>query len=226
MRHSAAPANIVRIRLIRVSKCSTVSRVAGIGAAIGVGTHFRYHIVAVAASAGGLAAITEVLHALPADFPLPIVIVQHLDPHHRSHMAEILASRTRLRVCEAAGREDLQPGVVYIAPPDFHAEVVNGSLVLTHSAPVHFVRPSADRLFLSAARRGQTIAVVLSGTGLDGAEGAAAVKAAGGVVIAQDEKSSAHFGMARAAIENGAVDYVLSLEEIGPALLRLARTAE
>ena len=98
-------------------------------------------------------------------------------------------------------------------------------IVLEHGAPVHFARPSADRLFESAAEAcGPVIAVVLTGSGSDGACGATAIRAAGGVVIAQDEASSAFFGMPHAAIERGAVDYVLPLDEIAPALVRLAMT--
>ena len=94
---------------------------------------------------------------------------------------------------------------------------------LTHSAPVHFVRPSADLLFESAARSsGAVIAVVLTGNGMDGAAGAAVVRSAGGLVIAQDQATSAFFGMPHAAIISGVVDFVLPLEEIGPALIDLA----
>jgi two-component system chemotaxis response regulator CheB len=111
-----------------------------------------FEIVAIAASAGGLNAISEVLTGLPANFPAAIVIVQHLDPRHRSLMAEILSRRTPLAVKQAEEGEALQAGTVYIAPPNSHLLVnSDGTLSLTQSELVHFVRPSADLLFDSVA---------------------------------------------------------------------------
>lgn len=177
------------------------------------------------ASAGGLSALTAVLGSLPTDFPLPIIVVQHIDPHHASQMAAILGRHVRLPVKEAEQHDLLTPGTVYVAPPDFHAEFLGGAIVLTHSPRVHFSRPSADRSFLSGAEQGPVIGVVLTGAGVDGAAGVIAIKAAGGVVIAQDAATAAHGGMPRAAIETGAVSYVLPLADIGPALTALARTS-
>ena len=184
----------------------------------------RFHLVAMAASAGGLQALGQVLSSLPSGLPAAIVVVQHLDPHHRSRMAEILAKRTPLQVAEAVEGERLQPGQVRIAPPDRHLLVnPDGSLTLSQSELVHFVRPSADLLFESAAAAfgKRVIAVVLTGTGSDGAMGVTAVKKMGGVVIAQDEASSDFFGMPRAAIKAGAVDLVLPLAEIPPTIVAL-----
>jgi two-component system chemotaxis response regulator CheB len=186
----------------------------------------RYRVAIIAASAGGLSALAAVLGSLPPDFPLPIVIVQHIDPHHASQVASILGRRTCLLVKEAAQHDVLTPGMVYVAPPDFHAEFLGGAIQLTHTPPVHFARPSADRSFLSGAQHGPVIGVVLSGAGVDGAAGVVAIKAAGGVVIAQDEATADHFGMPQAAIGTGAVEYVLPLDQIGPALTALARTME
>ncbi len=181
-------------------------------------------VVALAASAGGLSAYLKLLAALPADFPAAIVLVQHLDPNHASLMAEILGRRIRLRSRQAEDGERLQAGVVYVAPPDRHLLVnPDGTLSLTRTALVHFVRPSAD-LSLRIRRRSQrdrAVAVVLTGTGTDGASGLAAVKAAGGITIAQDEGSSEHFGMPQAAIRTGCVDFVLPLPEIAPKLIAL-----
>ena len=195
-------------------------------AARGVPCELRYRVAIIAASAGGLSALTTVLGSLPPDFPLPIVIVQHIDPHHVSQVAAILGRRTCLRVKEAAQDDVLAAGNVYVAPPDFHAEFLGGAIMLTHTPPVHFARPSADPSFLSGAAQGRVIGVVLSGAGVDGAAGVVAIKAAGGVVIAQDEATADHFGMPQAAIETGAVEHVLPLAEIGPALTALARTME
>ena len=185
----------------------------------------KYHVVVVAASAGGLSALASVLEKLPAEFPLPLGIVQHLDPHHQSMLAAILGRRTPLRVIEARDHDSMVRGHAYVAPPGMHMVIGPAfDVQLTHTAPVHFVRPSADVLFESAARScGPVIAVILTGSGSDGAAGAAAVRATGGVVIAQDQATSAFFGMPQAAIDSGVVDYVLPVEKIGAALIELTR---
>ncbi len=182
-------------------------------------------VVALAASAGGLAALTEVLSALPADFPAPLVVLQHLAPLHRSLLPDILSRRVPLRVKQAQEGDRLGPGTVYVAPPDRHLLIRPGGIVaLTRTAPVHYVRPSADLLFESAAEAfgGRAVAVVLSGSGSDGDRGVCAVKRAGGTVIAQDEGSSTYFGMPGAAIGTGCVDRILPLEAIAGALVGLA----
>jgi len=185
-----------------------------------------FHLVVIGASAGGLPALTTILARLPRDFPLPIAIVQHVDPNHDSLLPDILRRRTALTVKAAEDGDVVTAGVVYVAPPGCYLEVGDGGTVaLTHGVPVRFLRPSADRLFESAARAlGPIIGVVLTGTGSDGTGGARAIRAAGGLVIAQDEASSAFFGMPHAAIDAGVVDRVLPLVDIAGALQELAET--
>jgi len=183
-----------------------------------------FDVVALAASAGGLQALTKILSRLPHDFPAATVIVLHLDPRHRSLMADILRRRTPLDVKEAEEGDHLTPGMVYTAPPDRHLLVnPDGTLSLTQSELVHFVRPSADLLFesLAASYGDRAIAVVLSGTGADGSAGLRAIKKMCGTVIAQDESTSQFFGMPGAAIQTGTVDFVLPLDEIPGALVAL-----
>ncbi len=183
-----------------------------------------FEVVALAASAGGLSALSEVLAALPADFGAAIVLVQHLDRRHRSLMAEILGRRTSLEVRQAAQGDRIRAGGVWIAPPDHHLLVNgDGSLSLTQTELVHFVRPSADLMFdsMAAGYRDRSIAVVLTGTGSDGEMGVRAVRKMGGTVIAQDRATSEFFGMPGAAIETGCVDFILPLGEIAPALATL-----
>jgi two-component system chemotaxis response regulator CheB len=185
-----------------------------------------FDVVALAASAGGLQALSCVLSGLPKDFAAAVVVLQHLDPRHRSLMAEILSRRTGLPVQEAAEGDRLSPGTVLIAPPNKHLLVnPDGVVSLTQTELVHFVRPSADLLFesLAASFGDRAIAVVLTGTGSDGAMGLKAIKKMGGTVIAQDESSSEFFGMPSAAIASGNVDFVLALEEISSALMTLLR---
>ncbi len=188
-----------------------------------------FEIVAMASSAGGLKALSTILSVLRPDFPAAIVIVQHLDPRHRSLMANILNKRTRLRVLEAKEGDCLQPSTVFIAPPDQHLLVnADGTLSLTHTELVHFVRPSADLLFesVAASYKEKAIAVVLTGSGSDGSMGVRAIKKMGGTVIVQDQPTSEFFGMPGAAIGTGCADFILPLEEIAQALETLVMTGD
>jgi two-component system chemotaxis response regulator CheB len=195
------------------------------------GSEFRggvFDVVAVAASAGGLRALTELLSPLPPDFPAAIVVVQHLDPQHRSLMAEILDRCTALDVWQAEDGDVLRPGTAFIAPPDNHLLVSrDGVLTLSKSERVHFLRPSADLLFESVAASygDRAIAVVLTGSGRDGSMGVKAVKTMGGTVIAQDEATSEFGDMPSAAVRTGKVDFVLPLNEMSATLVSLIRGA-
>lgn len=182
-----------------------------------------FEVVGLASSAGGLTALTTVLSRLPADFPAALVVVQHLDPRHGSLLSEILARRTSLRVAEAHDGVVVEHGTVYIAPPNHHLLVNRGTLSLTQTELVHFVRPSADLMFdsMAAAYGPRAIAVVLTGSGSDGSSGVTAVKARGGTVLVQDEATAEFFGMPQAAIKTGCADFILALDEIAPALVVL-----
>lgn len=183
-----------------------------------------FDVVAIAASAGGLSALSLLLSRLPEDFPACTLVVQHLDPRHRSLMSDILGRRTPLEVEEADEGKPIRPGVVYIAKPDYHMLVnPGGEIGLSRTELVHFVRPSADLLFESVAAvyRDRCIAVVLTGSGTDGSMGIKAVRSTGGTVIAQDKVSSEFFGMPGAAIASGEVDFILPLDEMPDALVKL-----
>jgi len=183
-----------------------------------------FDVVAMASSAGGLGALRTVLSDLPKEFPAAIVIVQHLDPRHRSLMAEIISKGTPLAVKQAEAEDRLSAGTVYIAPPARHLLVnADGTLALTQSELVHFVRPSADLLFESVAAtyKDRAIAVVLTGTGSDGSMGVQAIKKMGGTVIAQDSGTAEFSGMPDAAIATKVVDFILPLEEVASALATL-----
>ena len=184
----------------------------------------RYDLIAFAASAGGIPALLEVVHALPADLDVPVVVVQHRATTHTSLLPQILSRVTSLHVKEAEGGEHMQPRTIYIAPPDSHLTVESDRTLRLHDGRrIKFVLSSANPLLESAAQvlPGRVIAVVLTGGGSDGTDGVQAVKSSGGVVIAQDPRQAAHPSMPRSAISSGAVDYVVELAEIAPLLVQL-----
>jgi two-component system chemotaxis response regulator CheB len=183
----------------------------------------QYDVVAIGASAGGVEALHVVVNSLPAGLPAAVLIVQHMDPRHRSMLAALLGRYSSLPVKQAANGEAVRPGTVFIAQPDAHLIVRDGRLVLTDTALVHFSRPSIDLLFESVADAyaDRAIAVVLSGSGIDGAAGLRAVKGKGGTTIVQDPATAAHQGMPQAARATGCADLVLPLVEIGHAIANL-----
>lgn len=180
--------------------------------------------IGIAASAGGLNALSIVLAGLEKGFPAVILVVQHLAPNHKSLLSDILSRRTTLEVKQAEAGEYLKPGCVFIAPPNYHMLVnIDNSIALTQSELVHFVRPSADLLFESLAGRykEKAIAVVLTGTGIDGSLGVTAIKKRGGTIIVQDPEDADFDGMPMAAIQTQCADHVLPLDEIAAALRKM-----
>lgn len=187
-----------------------------------------YDLVAIGASAGGIAAVEAILERLPADFPLPIALVQHRTTHKPYLLARVLARHTRLKVKQAQEGETLQPGTVYLAPPDRHLVIdERRRLALVDGHRIRHVLSSVNPLFESAAAvlGPRMIGVVLSGYDGDGTDGVQAIDAAGGVVIAQDQASSRAFAMPASAIATGCVDAVLPVERIAAVLVQLAAGA-
>jgi two-component system, chemotaxis family, protein-glutamate methylesterase/glutaminase len=185
-------------------------------------------VVGVGASAGGIAALQEVLHGLPADLPASVVVVLHLMPDHTSYLAEILGRKSPLPVVQAEHGQSLEPGCVYVAPPDHHLTVgTEGRLALEQSPPVRFLRPSVDLFLTSLAESydGRAVAVILSGAGGDGAQGVQRIKAAGGTVLAQEAGSAEYNGMPEAAAATGAVDSVLPLAQIAEGIVAAVTVA-
>jgi two-component system chemotaxis response regulator CheB len=185
-----------------------------------------FPVVAMAASVGGLKALTVILAALPVDFPAAIAIVMHVSPEHKSLLAEILKCRTPLQVKEAEAGDVLSSSRVFVAPPNHHLFVSpDGTLKLSSptSVKVHHARPSAEPLFASVAEvfKKNAIAVVLTGGDGDGSIGVRIIKEKGGTVIAQDRSSSEDFSMPETSIKTGEVDFILPLDQIAPKLLEL-----
>jgi len=170
-------------------------------------------VVVIGASAGGIPALIDLLSGLSADFPFPILLVQHLSATLPSRLPEVLGYRTALRAKWAEYGEAMKPGTIYVAPPDQHLVVKPGCRIgLSSAERVGWWRPAVDVLFQSAAEiyGEHTIAIVLSGAMWDGAKGMAAVASAGGITIVQDEVTSAHFDMPAAALDVGRADVMMS----------------
>ena len=185
-----------------------------------------FPVIAMAASEGGLKALSVILSGLPADFPAAIAIVMHLSPHHESILAEILDKRSLLVVKEAKDGDFLCPSCAFVAPPNHHL-LVGKSGCLKLSSPsaqkVNYARPSAEPLFVSVAKVYQksAIAVVLTGGDGDGSFGVQIIKDEGGMVIAQNRPTSENFSMPETSIKTGDVDFILPLDEIGPKLIEM-----
>lgn len=180
-----------------------------------------FPLVAIAASLGGPKALHALLRSLPPSFPAAICICQHITDGFSSSLARWLASETGRVVEEATDGRTMRPGEVLIAPAGFHLRVsAKGRAQLGRGARQMGFRPSCDILLSSAAEafREQAFGVVLTGMGRDGAEGLLAIRKRGGFTVAQDESTSAVFGMPAAAIELGAANQVLPLGKIAAAL--------
>ena len=179
-------------------------------------------LVAIGASAGGVAALRQLSAALPADFSAPVLIVLHIGMHD-SLLPDLVAADCALDVSRAFDGETLKPGTLRIAPPDRHLTVEDGVVRLTRSPKENFARPAIDPLFRSAALDfdSRAIGVILTGANDDGAAGLAAIRARGGLAIVQDPEEAQAPQMPRAALRIAGADQVLRLREIGARLAAL-----
>ena len=184
-------------------------------------------VVALGVSTGGPNALSVVMPMFPANFPLPILIVQHMPPLFTRFLAERLAAQSRIRVEEAAEGMPVEPGKALIAPGDYHMRLTRRDsqviVRLDQGPPENSCRPSVDVLFRSVEEiyKGAVVSVILTGMGQDGLRGAEVLKASGAWVIAQDEASSVVWGMPGAVVQAGLADRVVSLEQVAPEILRL-----
>jgi two-component system chemotaxis response regulator CheB len=182
-----------------------------------------FDLVVIAASAGGVVALKQIVATLPAWFPIPVAVVQHIGIQ-RSFMADVLGFRARMPVRFAQEGDRIRGGHVYLAPCSRHLSLgADRRFALSDGDRINFVRPAADPLFHSAAAMlgSRVLGVVLTGMGRDAACGARAIRDAGGVVVVEDPKTAFAPQMPSAAIDAGAADLVLDLPGIAPALLSL-----
>lgn len=183
-------------------------------------------ILAIGTSTGGPNALAEVIPHLPEDFPVPVVVVQHMPPLFTHLLAERLNSQSSLTVREAEPGRSLEPGQVWIAPGDYHMTVarkgLRAAVELNQEPPENSCRPAVDVLFRSVARAygPNVLAIVMTGMGSDGARGALHIREAGGAIIVQDEPSSVVWGMPGAVIQMAGADKVCPLPEISQEIVR------
>lgn len=211
------------------SKVDPAKRIACLRKPVCVSRQKPLDVLAIGVSTGGPNALAEVTSGLPADFPIPILIVQHMPPTFTRLLAERLDNKCPLTVREAEGGETPRPGEIWIAPGDRHL-VVEGSpgwprLATTEGPPENSCRPAVDVLFRSVAHvyGDRALALVLTGMGQDGLRGAEAIHEAGGSTIVQDEATSVVWGMPGFVENAGLADAVLPLNQIAPALIRRAK---
>ncbi|MEO7163284.1 MAG: chemotaxis protein CheB, partial [Bdellovibrionia bacterium] len=184
-----------------------------------------FPVVGIGASAGGLEAFTQLLTHLPIDTGMAFVLIQHFDPTHGSMTAEILSRTTRMKVTEVKQGMRVEPNCIYIIPPNFRMGLSHGTLNLLPRTEVRGQTLVIDFFFQSLAedQKHRAVGVVLSGTASDGTEGLAAIKAEGGTTFAQDPKSAKFGSMPQSAIAAGAVDLILTPQQIAEELGKLAR---
>ncbi len=182
------------------------------------------HIVCVGASAGGLEALTTLLKFLPQNINMAFVLIQHLEPHHKSALAEILSREAFLNICEAKNNTKIEPGYVYVISPNTFMTISSGRLKITSRIKRVDGRYLPIDLFMTSLAEDQgkkAVGVILSGTGSDGTLGVKAIKAKGGIIFVQDEKTARYYGMPGSAIASGTVDFVLAPRGIAIKLVQI-----
>jgi two-component system chemotaxis response regulator CheB len=184
----------------------------------------KMHGIVIGSSTGGFYALKKIITSLPEGFSLPIMIAQHISPNSDNFMAKYFDGLSLVTVKEADEKEPILPGVVYIAPPNYHLLIEEDfTLTLSTEEKRNYARPSVDVLFESAAYAfgPKLIGVVLTGANNDGAKGLLAIKNFGGTTIVQNPKEAEAYVMPQAALETANPDFVLSLDEITQKLIEL-----
>jgi two-component system chemotaxis response regulator CheB len=184
-----------------------------------------YSVVGIGTSWGGLAALTKLLSGLPAEFALPVVVVQHRGKDSEGLLGDLLQDATTLKVCEAEDKVTLEARRVYIAPANYHVLIEQGYLSLSVEEPVRFSRPSIDVMFSSAADsyRSAAIGVVLTGANEDGSRGLAQIAARGGKALVQDPKTAEIPIMPSAAIKAVPTAEIVPLDALAARLIALSQ---
>lgn len=183
----------------------------------------KYEIITIGVSLGGLDAVKTIIEKLPVNFPLPIVIVQHRKSTTDNTLQILLSYYGKMKVIEPEDKEEIKPGMIYLAPTDFHLLFEEKHFSLSLDPPVNYARPSIDVLFESAADiyRSKVIGIILTGSSKDGAAGLAAIKLRGGYAIVQDPSTAESDILPKVAIALVPDAEILTLNEIASLLVKL-----
>ena len=185
----------------------------------------NHHVITIGTSAGGIQALRTLVKQLPKDFPASVHIVQHLSSESPSNLVAVLQSRSNLPIAFARDREPIEPGRIYLAPPDFHLLLEQGRVRVIRGPRENRMRPAIDPLFRSAAvaYKSYVTGIVLTGMLDDGTAGLQAIKACGGMTIVQDPNEAEYSSMPQSALSSVKVDRVVLLKEIADILMERVR---
>jgi two-component system chemotaxis response regulator CheB len=186
----------------------------------------KVEIVAIASSTGGPSALLKVFKDLPKDFPVPILVVQHISHGFGQGFVDWLNKECKINIKTAERSEKVEAGTIYVAPDDFHMLISEGGIIrLNKSLPIYGLRPAADITIESVAEiyGKNAMGVILTGMGRDGATGLKKIKDKGGVTVAQDESTCVVFGMPKEAIMMGAIDHVLPIDNIAETMIKIVK---
>lgn len=178
----------------------------------------KYEAIVIGASAGGFNAYTQIISALPPDFPLPLMLVQHCMESENSYLATHLNNHCKLEVVEVTDKQKIEPGYVYVCPPGYHLLIESKHhMALSLEPPLNYSRPSIDLLFESAANvyHDKLICILLTGASNDGTSGMKYVHELGGLCVVQDPRTADAQTMPQSAINCIPVNYILPLSDIG-----------
>lgn len=187
----------------------------------------RIEAIVIGTSAGGIQTLQKIFLQLPEDFPVPIIVVQHLGASHSEFLIEVFQSRTKLRVKQADEKEKIKPGTIYFAPPDYHLMIEkNKTFSLSDEEKHNYARPSIDVLFETAADSfaSSLVGVILTGANSDGAQGLKVIREKGGITIVQDPKSAEVATMPLAAMAAEPADYVVPANALAALLTKIAQS--
>lgn len=186
----------------------------------------KYEAVVMGISAGGLSALTTILEAMPPNFQLPVMVVQHRSKDERTLLEDLLTMKCKIKIKQADEKEKIMKGIVYFAPPDYHLLIERDrTLSLSSDARVNFSRPSIDVLFETASGvyKNKLLAIILTGANHDGAAGIKMIKEEGGTTIAQNPVTAQYPVMPKAAIDTGSIQHILDLGEIKDFLINIGK---
>jgi len=189
-----------------------------------LGIEKKYQAIVIGTSAGGLYALSDLFKQLPANYPVPIIVVQHRSKDRQELLEEVLQSKCKIKIKQADEKERVAKGVVYIAPPDYHLLVESDlTFSLSSDEPVLYSRPSIDVLFESAAEvyKDKLIGIILTGANKDGASGISKIRKMGGLTIAQAPAEAQFPYMPDASIETKNIQHIWAISEIQSFLLNL-----